>query len=105
MKLKCKYKFVMLNMVINILQNLSDKIWEKRANKVVDLINNLWFDNSVDLNILWLSEDWLKKFRTKLVKTNIIKKIKIKWNWKYYLNPYYANRGRIDEEIFNWFNK
>jgi len=101
----CKYKFVMINIDIQIIDSLIDKIWEARTLQTLRLINALGYYNEVDFGILKMSNWWINKFRAKLSKEWIVKKCKISekaW-YKWYFNPYYLNRGKVKHELYDAF--
>ena len=96
-----------MNIEINTINTLIEKVWEKRAIQTLRLVNSMWFYNEVDFNILWLKEDWLKKLRACLSKEWIVAKWKIWENswYKWYINPYYFNRWKVREELYNLFER
>ena len=103
----CKYSFSMMNIEINQIDKLYKKVWEERAWKVIRLYLSMWYYNDLDFSVLNLSEWWLKKFRSKLKKEWIILKCKIddKFWYKWYLNPYYWNRGKVYKSLYEAFNE
>ncbi len=103
----CKYSFTMMNIEINQIDKLFEKVWEERAGKVIRLYYSMWYYNDLDFNVLKLSEWGLKKFRSKLKKEWIITKCKIdnKFWYKWYLNPYYGNRGKVYKELYDAFDE
>lgn len=95
-----------MNIDIETIKTLENKIKPERTLQVLKLIHTLWYYNEIDFTILWLSEWWLNKFRAKLSKEWIVKKLKI-WEkswYKWYLNPLYFNRWKIKEELYQAFN-
>jgi len=102
----CKYKFYKVNMEINIINNLIDKVWDKRTIQVFRLLDSMGFNNDVNFDCLWLSVWWLNKLRAKLVNEWVIKKWKLSGKIpKWYINPYYFNRWAIDPNLLELFKK
>lgn len=102
----CKHSFTMLNGDIDLMWILESKVWPERAWKVIRLYLSMWYYNDLDFSVLWFSEWWLNKFRAKLKREWIILKCKIddKFWYKWYLNPYYWNRGKVYKELYHAFS-
>ncbi len=102
----CKHSFTMLNADIDLINELESKVWPERMAKVLILYLSMWYYNDLDFKVLNLSEWWLKKFRSKLKKEWIVLKCKIddKFWYKWYMNPYYGNRGKVYTWLYDAFN-
>jgi hypothetical protein len=96
-----------MNIQINTINTLIEKVWDQRTIQIFRLINNLGFNNEIDFDILKLSDWWLNKFRAKLSQEWIVKKWRLseKTWYKWYLNPLYFNRWKIDESLYLLFDK
>ena len=103
----CKQSFTMLNAEIDLINKLESKVWPERMAKVLILYLSMGYYNDLDFNVLKLSEWGLKNFRSKLKKEGIILKCKLddKFWYKWYLNPYYLNRGKVYKELYDVFNE
>lgn len=103
----CKQSFTMLNWDIDLINILEKKVWPERMAKVIILYLAMGYYNDLDFAVLKLSDWWLNKFRAKLKNEWIILKCKIddKFWYKWYLNPYYWNRGKVYKELYEAFNE
>lgn len=95
-----------VNIEIDVISKLAEELGNNNALRLLSMYQNMAYDNSVNLESLWLSMSATTKLRAKLSKLGYIKRIKLsdkKWI-KWYLNPLYANKNHVDVKIWELFN-
>lgn len=93
------YKYVAKNRNMDLNTKLYNELGVTYYGYMSFIVDNIKSDNSIDLNVLWLSESATSKLKWKLKKIWAIKRGNFGKESKYYLNPLialYYNRPRLE---------
>jgi len=84
---RLRRKYRTFNVFNRKMTSLYEKIWATYYGHLVILIQNMSTDNSIDFDILWVSEQTLKTIKRVFKENNIVKRGKLWKVMKYYVNP------------------